>query len=181
MIAIGRGQLHAPDRTITDEPDRVQEGRLSCAVRPEQDIRGLEGQRNISERAIILDLYRFQASWHDRRVPRKALSYQAPCCSMIPHVERFMNRAVSGVDAPPPLSRLSRSGDRGRVGDVRPWYAGGRVAGSERRKGRGPCAGSDPGPMGTVCCGRPPGRTPIHRGWPPGRRVPWPRLMRSCY
>jgi len=56
MIAIGRGQLHAPDRTIPNEPDRVEEGRLSCAVRPEQDIHGLEGQRNISQRAIILDL-----------------------------------------------------------------------------------------------------------------------------
>ena len=29
MIAIGRGQLHAPHRTITNEPDRVEEGRLS--------------------------------------------------------------------------------------------------------------------------------------------------------
>src|SRR5271157_580921 len=102
MIAIGRGQLHAPDRTITNEPDRVEEGRLSCAVRPEQDIHGLEGQRNISHRAIILDLYLLQAGWHDRRVSRKALSYSAPCWSMIHHVERFMNRAVSGVDAPPP-------------------------------------------------------------------------------
>ena len=45
-----------------------------------------------------------------------------------------MKRAVSGVNAPPPLSKLPRSGDWGRVGDVRPWYAGGRVAGSEPAK-----------------------------------------------
>ena len=49
MIAIGRGQLHAPDCTITDEPNRVEQGRLSRAIRPEQDIHGLEGQQNISK------------------------------------------------------------------------------------------------------------------------------------
>ena len=51
MIAIGRGQLHAPDCTITDEPNRVEQGRLSRAIGPNRTFTGSRGsETSASER-----------------------------------------------------------------------------------------------------------------------------------